>query len=569
MLDPVEERATAARWHLVGAAVVAVLLIGHIWMFWGQINDDAFITFRYSLNLAEGRGPYFNPGEHVEGYTNFFLMIVIAGVIAVGGADTALPAAKMFNALGAALACGCAALLVLRWLRDSDTLRPVLPLLAWSTAALVAANAGFILNTTTGLETASFAGLLILGLLLVQLANDSEQWRGAGVAFALAALSRPEGALAFAASWIGRVVGLEWRSRGGRRRLIWDGILVTAVVGAHFAFRFVMYDGELLPNTYFAKRGGFQWGVTAVDYLLGYLVINLAIIIPLLGMFAALLPKPLDRTQLFPALAVVLVGLAGSLSTGSGWMPGYRLLQPYSPIWAALAVAGIAAVALWIQRLHANPRSAQRGACVSALLLLIFTAWWQGPQRDTWLRYALVRAAGYRNGHMQVAKYLRARTAPGDVVALMDIGIISYRLPDRVVLDITGLTDRFVAKSPGGFLAKEFDPKYVFDHEPAAIVCAATGPGIMLTPAVYADLHPWTEIEARLLKTRAFADNYFTRQKVPEPPAMNASRQEQLEYLAIALGAGAVFQHDYPDQLYLLAVYERNLTPPRNHQGAP
>src|SRR5690606_33595760 len=36
-----------------------------------MVQDDAFISFRYSQNLANGHGLVFNPGEKVEGYTNF------------------------------------------------------------------------------------------------------------------------------------------------------------------------------------------------------------------------------------------------------------------------------------------------------------------------------------------------------------------------------------------------------------------------------------------------------------------------------------------------------------------
>ncbi|UCD18706.1 MAG: hypothetical protein JSV44_04065 [Candidatus Zixiibacteriota bacterium] len=32
---------------------------------------DAFITFRYARNLAEGAGAIFNHGERVGGYTSF------------------------------------------------------------------------------------------------------------------------------------------------------------------------------------------------------------------------------------------------------------------------------------------------------------------------------------------------------------------------------------------------------------------------------------------------------------------------------------------------------------------
>ena len=80
-------------------------------LFSHYVNDDAYITFRYSRFLALGRGPYFNPGERVEGYTNPLLMIAMAPVIALGGPDAAPAVAK-----GIGVASGALALLAGFWL---------------------------------------------------------------------------------------------------------------------------------------------------------------------------------------------------------------------------------------------------------------------------------------------------------------------------------------------------------------------------------------------------------------------------------------------------------------------
>ena len=54
-----------------------LLLLGLLWMiareahFSSWVDDDAFITLRYARNWAQGNGLVFNPGEFVEGYTNF------------------------------------------------------------------------------------------------------------------------------------------------------------------------------------------------------------------------------------------------------------------------------------------------------------------------------------------------------------------------------------------------------------------------------------------------------------------------------------------------------------------
>ena len=48
---------------------------------WSFIGDDAYISFRYARNLIEGHGLVWNPGEYVEGYTNFsWVMWVAAGM---------------------------------------------------------------------------------------------------------------------------------------------------------------------------------------------------------------------------------------------------------------------------------------------------------------------------------------------------------------------------------------------------------------------------------------------------------------------------------------------------------
>ena len=44
------------------------------------LTDDAFISFRYVRNLLAGHGLVFNPGEYVEGYTNFLWILELAAL---------------------------------------------------------------------------------------------------------------------------------------------------------------------------------------------------------------------------------------------------------------------------------------------------------------------------------------------------------------------------------------------------------------------------------------------------------------------------------------------------------
>lgn len=119
---------------------------------------------------------------------------------------------------------------------------------------------------------------------------------------------------------------------------------------------------------------------------------------------------------------------------------------------------------------------------------------------------------------------------------------MGFLCPDVRILDVTGLTDRHIAKSPGGFLQKDYDPHYVLDQSPAYIVIVMTaGPGGTLVP--------WTPMEKRLVKSAAFR-KYRQVPPVREGPP-------RLQAVALGLSAERVFPHAHPDAEYLLAAYRR------------
>jgi hypothetical protein len=68
------------RWPLLAVVLIGVCAAGLLIhaLSYNYVVDDAYISFRYARNLTEGRGLVFNPGERVEGYTNFLWVLVIA-----------------------------------------------------------------------------------------------------------------------------------------------------------------------------------------------------------------------------------------------------------------------------------------------------------------------------------------------------------------------------------------------------------------------------------------------------------------------------------------------------------
>ena len=65
------------------------------------LQDDAYISFRYARNLAQGNGLVFNAGERVEGYTNFLWTVLFtpAELVGLDPALVAIVLGVVFTAL--------------------------------------------------------------------------------------------------------------------------------------------------------------------------------------------------------------------------------------------------------------------------------------------------------------------------------------------------------------------------------------------------------------------------------------------------------------------------------------
>jgi hypothetical protein len=539
------------------ASVVAVYLI-RCGSFWHYVNDDAFITFRYSRFLAMGRGPYFNVGEHVEGYTNFLLMLAMVPVYWLGGA-AAVPAAA--KAVGVASGAGS---LVLAWaltrrlLSAHAALKRHASAVGVGAAALVVAWPPYALNSTSGLATTLFGFLLILGLYLAIRGEERRAWCGAGIAFAALVLTRPEGPYLFAVAWLGLALAVvrgrsqvAGRESGSARKplaayrlLLLDAAIVVAAFAAQLLFRWIAYDGEWLPNTYYAKAGGF-WKVDAWRY------VRDGIVTPFFGPLGVLLAVPgvaIAVRRMRSSLALIATAVGGAsvpFITGTDWMLGWRLLMPYFPVAACAVAVG------WAGGLALLPR-ARWLAPATVLAAGLFQGWLQLPLEARLRENVSLRAGGYETGHRALAEWLCDEMAgPGDRIALMDIGIIGYHCIDQPILDVSGLTDRTIAKAKGVFLRKQYDPQYVLSKRPRFIVLTLMADGFYYQPPPRGTKFEfWTRVERRLYADEAFRSRYTRRG--PDPPD-HADWHEKLTH---RLGAVRIFQHAYPGAYYLLVVFE-------------
>ena len=250
----------------------------HSW----SVISDAFISFRYVRNLLSGHGLVYNPGEYVEGYSNFLWVLELALLWGVFGLrpEHAAPWLSVAFTAGTIVA-------MLWWVARLPALRNRV-LVGGMALGLVCSSATFAVWTSGGgLETRQFTFFIVLGVVCLNLYRDSRRCLlVVSLSLAAAALTRPEGPLIAVCcfGWF----AMEHVVRDGRLRLHWSklaclvGPFVSLVV-AHFLFRYVYY-GEWLPNTYYAKHvrpwyeAGFRYLWAAALETGLYLLLPLAIV---------------------------------------------------------------------------------------------------------------------------------------------------------------------------------------------------------------------------------------------------------------------------------------------------
>ncbi|HEX7597168.1 MAG TPA: hypothetical protein VF518_03075, partial [Polyangia bacterium] len=293
------------------------------------VNDDAYISFRYAANLAEHGQLVFNLGERVEGFTNFLWTVILAVGIKLGQGPVT---ASRF--LGVALGVGTLALVVRMSLRLSHQ-RPS----AWHLVApvLLASMGAFACWCTGGLETQLFTFLSFLGFDLLLGEISAQHGCASAAAFALAAMTRPEGLLFFGLGAFFRlltVVGRERRILPRRHEWAWLGLFLTLFV-PYFLWRW-RYFGWPFPNTFYVKSSGGQGTYTLGGYYLRRFAEDYGVIffigLALLGRPATDDPRRRDLWR-FTGL-VWLVFAAYVIKVGGDFMGLYRFILPVVPLGA-------------------------------------------------------------------------------------------------------------------------------------------------------------------------------------------------------------------------------------------
>ncbi|ADJ42041.1 hypothetical protein AMES_0213 [Amycolatopsis mediterranei S699] len=250
-------------------------------LLFATVTEDALVTFRYAQNIADGNGPVFNPGERVEGYTNFSWLVLVALPRAAFGADVRTTAVVfgVLAALGCVLvSCFLANRIVAAAAPDGAQPRPAIGVAA---AVLTASAGGLAVYGASGSEVPLF----VLLVLATGYALAARRPVVAGVLVAFAVMTSPEGLV------IGVLAGLWLVGAALKRKHSWwapvgyvQGALVFLI--PRLAWRATFYQ-HFLPAPLAAKLGGTLGERVAAGwpYLSGFALAHQGFL--LLGLVAA------------------------------------------------------------------------------------------------------------------------------------------------------------------------------------------------------------------------------------------------------------------------------------------
>lgn len=461
------------RFAIAAFAGGALILFLHGAVYYEYTSDDAYISYRYARHLGDGLGLVWNPGQRVEGYSNFLWVLILAGARAVG-ADIVWTGRWLGFAAGVA-ATGVTYLIVLELLERAQLRRYA----ALAAALALAASGPFALWAYAGLETPFFALLVGIAVLLHIREQRAPHLQVSGVVWALAAMTRPDALVLIVVSGffkLSELILAESREHDDatpqitRRSLaLWIGGFAV-LFAPYFAWRFATY-GWLFPNAYYAKvAGGFEQYERGIRYLAQFSQEYAAWLLLLAPL--ALLLRTLRRDAGIYVTALITMWCLYVVYVGGDALLRFRFFAEIMPLYYALIVASVAAL-IGAIRVDAPREVALRYAAgaLCAAALIAFTL--QSTPNERTAFVVGVESQGV-DDRVAIGRWLRDNAPAGTSIAVLAAGAIPYESRLETI-DMLGLNDEYIAHRPiriGGRAAghEKYDSAYVLAKQPDAII---------------------------------------------------------------------------------------------------
>lgn len=460
--------------------IIAIFVVHALSMNFTQ--DDAYISYRYVRNFLDGHGLVFNPGERVEGYTNF-LWIILLSIFVQFGLDIIL-ASKILG-----VGSGCVTLLLLYQISvllfqkgKGSTGTPKSRLFALFPCLLLASNSAFAYWSIGGLETVFF----VMGVLLSVYFYFTNH-RLMIISSALSSLIRPEGVLIF-----GILVLHKFFFKKDNLKNCLSYILGFVLLLLPFLIFKIFYYGDLLPNPFYAKTG----------FSLEYLKTGMAyfwLFLKHYGLWGALYLIPIlfyKDLEIKGKLALLMVYIYTLyiIAIGGDVLQAHRFFLPVLPFLYLLFSFALVKLYLILKK-----KLIQLAIPLFAVIALSFLTFFL-PR--SWILKVRFAEMGLNFKMAMYAERLRQSFGTDFTLAMSTIGEISY-LTEARVIDMLGLTDPYIAKHPekipgifSTWKEKKFNTQYLLSRNPDVIMFS-TG------------FKPSAPAERALFLSSKFRENYY------------------------------------------------------------
>jgi hypothetical protein len=473
-------------WLVMIPAVLLYLILAL--RFSGHIVDDAYISFRYARNLADGHGIVYNPGERVEGYTNFLWVLLLE--LGMKLRQSPEMVARVLGMLAGATTIVVVARLAARTRTSGAAF--------WIAPALVAVHPANAVWAGGGLEGPLFACLLTGGVGWAAVSAEAGSLHPASaVLLALAALTRPEGALVAVV-----VAGLVLVTCPQlRRRSLGLWVLVfLALWIPHFLWRWLYY-GNPLPNTFYAKVDVHGSAIhRGLVYLHSFaLSTGYWLLLPIAGVVLLR-----HRKSVVITAGVTAVYLGYVVFVGGDTLSMHRFLVPIIGLLGLLVAWGAEG---WKSHFHPRP-AILWGAGLLMAAAVVYSARpnFAGAIFDS-VRWEMRETATWK----EVGLWFRQNATAGDSIAVLPAGAIPY-FSGLKAIDMLGLNDHTIAhtKVPMGHGEaghEKYNLEYVLRRSPTFVVIGV----YQLSPqplALTTMVVPYYPIEAALLMSEEFRRRY-------------------------------------------------------------
>lgn len=428
------------------AAVLGTVAFASLYsrLYHHNVVDDAMISMQYAKNVVLGHGVVFNPGERVEGYTNFLWLMLMVPVYAVTHAlhEPFVPAIVQVEIYIAA--ADVALVYVLgRRIWGSNVLATALAL-----GVLVLDNS-WTVWAAFGLEGHFLAMWILLALLFI---TSKSPRRGlfAGLALAGAMMTRPDAGL-FCAVLVGSELVEALLHKATRRETLVQTAWMTGawigVYALYFAWRWHYY-GYLLPNTFYLKveSSRFDAWQRGIKYVATFFSDRSWI--PAFGLLALF---KIDDRIVRAALVYAVLHSVYVAYVGGDFYPGQRFFIGQLPVFALCT--GAALDGLWrvvrvsrVSRVLSKVQLPPPALAGAALVLVIGTLvrQYEAGLENGPLRYEIKRFANDVADSNRLAEWVRDHHRPGAVLATGLIGHLGF-VGDVRVVDLYGVIDPSVA----------------------------------------------------------------------------------------------------------------------------